>query len=1501
MDGVERFSPLPTLTEPVREMASALERAGATEHAELILESDAPQLLQRWKVLRQKADSGEPIVLHFAGHGVHARGGGLYLAASGGQSQDELLSDTCVSFGQLLETAENSGLPVLFLLDVCAAGQALVQQHLADLAARRRQDAPRNVWIVGACTSDSITYGARFTVAAAHVLQQLADGDLDITPTLAYVPIETLATAIDRHLARTDRAAGRPRQNIVRTAHVHADAAPQPFFPNPSHSRTPHQDLLAGMDPRLREFALGCSPNLDPLHFATRAAGTATANDILFSGRHSQLNRVQEWVDNAGQDRLLVVTGGPGSGKSALLGLTACVLHPELEPLGDRIARTVEHFDPRQPETVLAVHARQLTLQQIVDSLHHQLRQQQKSDSSHPSRESPHADPDLLRDALLASGDVLILLDALDEAADPAGVLGELLLPLAAADAGCRIMIGTRKWWDLLPALRQHLDRHPDSELDLDPTTARDRDILAQDLETYLRRLLPRRRFPRDSIRRTADRLAQYSDHGAFLVASLYANHLLTTPHQARSAPPCSITEVFDLHVDTLAAKEPWLRVVLNVLGQARGHGMPLELIHMAALAQQPAGATRNTRPLADTRRALAKAAFYLRTTPDDDQCLLYRYFHQALTDHTEGRTDVDVLHHALIAAIPAADDGTPDWARAHPYLLRHAAEHAVAADELAALLDQPSFLLHVSPDDLKRHLAKATHPHTARIAMIYRSHTTHHRHRYELGARRSLLALDAAAWREPSLAAALANLPIDGRSTSALVRWATNSQGSSARLHTLAGHSASVSHVATALVRGANGVHTEVAVTAGADGTAIVWNLDTGEELRALRQGSGEITALAVARWSDRSFAVTASKDVAIVWDLATGQQMHRLAGHQGGVTALAITEVDGRPVVVTAGEDKTARSWDLLTGSCTITFPDPLARTETESVKDQTAADGNSVKQEEKEKKPTSHRKRINAIAVAENRGEPSLVTAGADGNVFVWSLRSGRMLRRLASGSKAVTSVIIVRMDGREYPVTAGEDKQVRIHDMAADIPLYSWEGVSGRPQVLTSITVEEQLFVATVDDRIVNLLKNGEERPVLTLKGHANPVTDVALVKVADRPVAITTSIDQTAIMWDLKTGDFIRQFVGHTKRLTKVAVPSSLDSPVAVTACHDGTGIVWDLAVQDQQVFTGHIGRVNAVASGNVGGHAVALTTSDDRTAILWDLATARRRRTFTVPSNSIHGVALTNTEDRSLAITAESDGTIVFWNAATGERLRSAKRHTGLVCAVHTGRLGTRSVALTASRDKSAALWDVASGRFLRSFHGHHRALTSCSLHSPEGSRSLAMTGSEDRTAVVWDPLTGERLRTLAGHQDWVTGVAFVEARDRTLALTTSDDATVRVWDPLTGGHLQTLTAHRNWVNAAAVVQVQGRSRVVTVSADSTAAIWAVEDELVLEEVLHLPDEGIAMAGTGEYGVLVCGREVICYAWNTPDPSQAREVAAMERRFRGRTGNSPSLCETGLQ
>ncbi|MGW5219921.1 hypothetical protein ACWEQA_18810, partial [Nocardia sp. NPDC004085] len=54
-----------------------------------------------------------------------------------------------------------------------------------------------------------------------------------------------------------------------------------------------------------------------------------------------------------------------------------------------------------------------------------------------------------------------------------------------------------------------------------------------------------------------------------------------------------------------------------------------------------------------------------------------------------------------------------------------------------------------------------------------------------------------------------------------------------------------------------------------------------------------------------------------------------------------------------------------------------------------------------------------------------------------------------------------------------------------------------------------------------------LGTGELRATLT--GHTGPVSAVACANVDDTPIAITTSVDKTARVWDLNTMDLITVF------------------------------------------------------------------------------------------------------------------------------------------------------------------------------------------------------------------------------------------------------------------------------------------------------------------------------------------------------------------------------------
>ena len=111
----------------------------------------------------------------------------------------------------------------------------------------------------------------------------------------------------------------------------------------------------------------------DPRHFMRRAgAAEAVFGQVgrgFFHGRAEQLQQLRGWVMGTGP-ALRVVTGKPGVGKSALLGVVVCAAHPALRERTRDLWDRLPHMPPPLPEGCLAVvHARRRTVAQITASI----------------------------------------------------------------------------------------------------------------------------------------------------------------------------------------------------------------------------------------------------------------------------------------------------------------------------------------------------------------------------------------------------------------------------------------------------------------------------------------------------------------------------------------------------------------------------------------------------------------------------------------------------------------------------------------------------------------------------------------------------------------------------------------------------------------------------------------------------------------------------------------------------------------------------------------------------------------------------------------------------------------------------------------------------------------------------------------------------------------------------------------------------------------------------
>jgi WD40 repeat protein len=1486
--GMGHFSPLPSVGPAVEAVAYALQKNGVKVTGPL-LNPNQRELMAHWREARTEARD-EPLIVHFSGHGHAPEKGSLYLAVQGSEYDRP---ETCVDFDTLLRDVRSGG-PVLFLLDVCGGGRAVALQfgpRLVDGSLNKLSGRGLMTWVIAACPADSQTHEARFSHATAEVLKRLARNELDVPRDHEHVPVPTLAAAIQKEL-------GRHGQWVVGTPHEEAVLDPPPFFRNPSYGSAVDTSFLARLEAHLWEFFPGIRHGFDLRHFATRAAGSSDANNLLFSGRSTQLRRIAAWLDDPEgvPERLLVITGGPGTGKSALLGVTVCAVHPKLKDLRGRVtSRLQDRFLPKR-RPMLAVHARQLTVQQITDVLRRQLRSLGAGGADRGEAEfgsTASADTEELFEELRVAEPVIVVLDALDEAVDPAGVLDELLIPLSGTGQGdpvpgCRVMIGTRPWWSTFPDLGHIVRSRPDALVDLDQQDAKE---LAEDLKLYLELLLDKDDcYGPPTARAIADRFAAAT--APFLMANLYADHLVREWKAGRRLMdqeiidnlPGDIKAMFALHKATLVHDNPWIGPVLAVLGRGQGQGMPLELIHAAALAHAPDSGATGLRPrLEETREALNEAAFYLRTTPEDRP--LYRYFHQELSDQMAEAADPEVILRAMLDTVSLTSEGTPDWAGAAPYVLRHAADHAadVSREAVDELIEDPSFLVHADPSTIGRALSSPGTDRARLAAAVYRASAHLHRN-HDPATRRRLLAVDAARYGARDIVRSLTDGAPAGDWRP---RWATGSRAHPALGHTFLGHTKQINDVLCHRFGGRL-----LTVTAGHDQKLLVWDMETGTGVgEPLAGHEGTVWALVPSEVDGTPVVVSAGNDATLrVWDPVTGAAVGRpWTGHDGSVWSLTSTTLKGQPVVVSGGNDGTLRVWDPTTG---MAVGRPW----------------------------TGHDGSVSSLTSTTLKGQPVVVSGGNDGTLRVWDPTTGMAVGQPWTGhSSHVSSLACSTVQGRPVLVSAGAEGTVRAWDLTSRQSLGTLQATANSMSVALACTSVDGNKVAVVSDDYHNLViwdLAALEVVGTPLAGHTRAVTAVACATSGGRPVAVSGSKDHSVRVWNLAadlSSESMRR-PGHAMRINAVDILQRGDRPFVVTAASDRKALLWDLATGEPggELLTGHVHQINTVAVTTIAGRQAVITGSEDRTIRTSDAATGecldvlgQSREVHTDPEG-VKAIACGQLDGRPVAVAGSHNGVVRAWDLTDGGHPRTlyvpSLRNSSdqRVKAIACGHLDGRPVAVAGSHNGVVRAWDLTDGRpLLDPLILKGRTVAAITLVALDDGL-VAAVGSYDGTVTRWHLGTGAHceFRPLPLGKREELGVASDRLRAQAAATVRGTPSV------LTGGlcglHIldmrnglsrpvgQVRWDHRRKIRAVAYARMGGRDMAVTGHENGSIRLWDLGARVWYGELSAGSDKPVyVVACTEEDGhpiaVTVSGRTRLC-VWDLASQELLRTVVLDEEK-----------------
>lgn len=690
------------------------------------------------------------------------------------------------------------------------------------------------------------------------------------------------------------------------------------WLPDEGIKPPPQPQLSAGADEAAKAWNWSLSGDPEGArHWRTSGRGVTVASEygFRFRGRTAALRAVRDWLDwKAPGQQVLVVTGAPGTGKSAVLGrivTTANRAEAGQLPASDDGVRA------KEGAVGCAVHAKGKIALEIAVEIARAARAEQ------PVQQIEDFEPALGRALSGHWGHRFnVIIDALDEAASPAqahAAVEKVILPLAriCADVGGSVVVGSRRF-----------DADGEDLLGAFGTTARmvnldDAEFFdEQDLAAYARvtlqlagHLRPENPFlDEETGDRAVRRIVGLSGQN-FLVAGLTAR-MLASPRGGAVDPASLLSSVtvddamreFLNRIPRVAAGTgatvPVLSAgtLLTPLAFAEAPGLSAGLWRTALRAL---GAGDVPEPVLTQFAKSSPAKFLIEPSGGDGQGAAFQLFHQALND---------VLLNARAETASRAEDETAltrafmqigretEWERVPKYLLCSLPAHAALAGLVDSLLGDDEYLLKA---DLHRVYqvagnanTQAARDRTRLLELTLRAATAGPPERAAMFSVTEALA-------DPDLGTAYRQTrrPLPYRA-----RWAAADP--SYRKLALQ-HSDGPARVWCAVT-----VKSKTLLAIASDETVGLLALDTGTLVRNLHGYTGRVRAMCAVEAGDRTLLATASGRTVRLWNPANGGQVKILMNHSStsAVKTVFVVETENRALLAAGYDNGNMRVWDPI-----------------------------------------------------------------------------------------------------------------------------------------------------------------------------------------------------------------------------------------------------------------------------------------------------------------------------------------------------------------------------------------------------------------------------------------------------------------------------------------------------------------------------------------------------------------------------------------------------------
>lgn len=271
-----------------------------------------------------------------------------------------------------------------------------------------------------------------------------------------------------------------------------------------------------------------------------------------------------------------------------------------------------------------------------------------------------------------------------------------------------------------------------------------------------------------------------------------------------------------------------------------------------------------------------------------------------------------------------------------------------------------------------------------------------------------------------------------------------------------------------------------------------------------------------------NNKYLMTGSYDSTIkIWKIETGELLKTLSGHTKGIRSLAFDSQK----LITGGLDSTIKVWNYHNGQCISTY--------------------------------RGHDDAVLSVDFL-NR---TIVSGSADHTVKVWHVDS-RTCYTLRGHTDWVNSVKIHPESNTIF--SASDDTTIRMWDLNTNQCLRIFGGLDnnghiGQVQCVIPLIYKDELVqdVNDAEDKTKDLSSGS----TITASNPESNVNNTQLPQDLRYPThLITSSLDNTIKLWDIKTGKCIRTQFGHIDSVWSI----SSDTFRIISGAHDRLIKVWDL-------------------------------------------------------------------------------------------------------------------------------------------------------------------------------------------------------------------------------------------------------------------------------------------------------------------------------------------------